>query len=146
VCAIDTLLAVAEVSAQIAHAISASIGAGAVAGSQLVNNAGWAIGQRCATPAKHVRGVPEHRPPRRSEVAAAGQEDRRARGRCRQAAAFPFEASDIDQARAARVLIELDGCAPVITDLAAKLKPMAMESRRLQGRNSRAARVSGFRR
>jgi ParB/RepB/Spo0J family partition protein len=49
VSAIDTLLVISDVSPGLADAVVATIDAGAVAGSQLVNNAGWAIGQALRT-------------------------------------------------------------------------------------------------
>jgi hypothetical protein len=60
VSAIDTLLAVADVSPQIAHAIAASIGVGGLAGSQLINNAGWVIGQALRDAGKDTFGAYLH--------------------------------------------------------------------------------------
>jgi ParB/RepB/Spo0J family partition protein len=57
VSAIDTLLAIAEVSPQIAQAVVATVASGGVAGSQLVNNAGWAIGQALRNAEKDTFGA-----------------------------------------------------------------------------------------
>ena len=130
VSAIDTLLAVADVSPPIAHAICTSIGAGAVAGSQLVNNAGWAIGQALRGGGKntfgaylntvHPNDLKSLRLGKKTDALVAEAEklhkqvDQYAYG----PPTMRFTDADIDQARAAGVLIDLDRSAPIITDLA----------------------------
>lgn len=78
VSAVDALLAVADVSPQLGEALVASVARGQVAGSRLVNNAGWAIGQALRDAGKDPFGAYlniVH--PNDHEVVAAGQEDRR---------------------------------------------------------------------
>ena len=130
VSAIDTLLAITDVSPKIAEALATSIAAGSVAGSQLVHNAGWAVGQALRDAdgdtfgaylnTIHRGDLKALRLGKRTEALAADAEKLRkqvdpyAYG----PPEFRFDASDIDQARAAGVLIELDRSTPIITDLA----------------------------
>ena len=130
VSAIDTLLAIADVSPPIAHAICTSVGAGAVAGSQLVNNAGWAIGQALRDGGKdtfgaylntvHHNDLKSLRLGKKTDALVAEAEklhkqvDQYAYG----PPTIRFTDADVDQARAAGLLIELDRSAPIITDLA----------------------------
>ena len=129
VSAIDTLLAVADVSPQIADVICTSIGAGAVAGSQLVNNAGWAIGQALRDGGRdtfgaylntvHPNDLKSLRLGKKTDALVA--EGEKLHKQVDQYAYGPptirFTDTDVDQARAAGVLIELDRSAPIITDL-----------------------------
>ena len=57
VSAIDVLLAISDVSPAIAEALVATIADGSVAGSQLLNNAGWAIGQALRDAGKDTFGA-----------------------------------------------------------------------------------------
>ena len=130
VSAIDTLLAIADVSPQIAQAVVAMVASGSVAGSQLVNNAGWAIGQALRNAEKDTFGAylnTLHHGDLRSlrlgkKTDALVAEAEKLHKQVEQYAYGPptlrFDAADVDQARAAGVLIELDGSAPIITDLA----------------------------
>jgi ParB/RepB/Spo0J family partition protein len=130
VSAIDTLLVIADVSPQIAQAVVATVASGTVAGSQLVNNAGWAIGQALRDAEKDTFGAylnTLHHGDLRSlrlgkKTDALVAEAEKLRKQVEQYAygppTFRFDAADVDQARAAGVLIELDGSAPIITDLA----------------------------
>ena len=130
VSAIDTLLAITDVSPQIAQAVVATIASGSVAGSQLVNNAGWSIGQALRNAEKDTFGaylntlhhgdLRSLRLGKKTDALVAEAEnlhkqvDQYAYG----PPTFRFDTSDVDQARAGGVLIELDGSAPIITDLA----------------------------
>ncbi len=130
VSAIDTLLAISDVSPGLADAVVATIASGAVAGSQLVNNAGWAIGQALRNAGNDTfaaylntinhRDLQALRLGKKADALITDAEklhkqiDQYAYG----PPTFRFEATDIDQARAAGVLIELDGSAPIITDRA----------------------------
>lgn len=130
VSAIDTLLAIADVSPQIAEAVVATIASGSVAGSQLVNNAGWAIGQALHNAEKNTFGAylnTLHHGDLRSlrlgrKTDALVVEAEKLHKQVEQYAygppTFRFDTSDVDQARAGGVLIELDGSAPIITHLA----------------------------
>ncbi|MGI8729590.1 MAG: ParB/RepB/Spo0J family partition protein [Solirubrobacteraceae bacterium] len=159
VSAIDVLLAVADVSPQIADAICTSIGAGAVAGSQLGNNAGWAIGQALRDGGKdtfgaylntvHPNDLKSLRLGKKTDALVAEAEklhkqvDQYAYG----PPTFRFDPSDTDQARAAGVLIELDGSNPIITDLALyrELAKQAIVRTVEQLRERAAAKASGKR-
>ena len=130
VSSIDTLLAITDVSPQIAEALAASIAAGTVARSQLVHNAGWAVGQALRDAdgdtfgaylnAIHRGDLKALRLGKKTDALVVEaeklrkQDDQYAYG----PPEFRFDASDVDQARAAGVLIELDRSTPLITDLA----------------------------
>jgi ParB/RepB/Spo0J family partition protein len=130
VSAIDRLLGIADVSPQIAQAVVATIASGGVAGSQLVNNAGWVIGQALRNAGKdtfgaylntvHHNDLKGLRLGKKTDALVTEAErlhkqiDQYAYGPPK----FRFDASEIDQARAAGVLLELDGSVPIITDLA----------------------------
>ena len=87
VSAIDTLLAITDVSPQIAEALAASIAAGTVAGSQLVHNAGWAVGQALRDADRDTFGAYLNAVHRGDlKALRLGKEDRRARCRGRAAA------------------------------------------------------------
>ena len=119
VSAIDTLLAIADVSPQLADAVVATIASGAVAGSQLVNNAGWAIGQALRDAGKDTFGAylnTVHHSDLKSlrlgkKTDALVAEAEKLHKQVDQYAYGPptirFTDADIDQARAAGVLIEL---------------------------------------
>jgi len=130
VSAIDTLLAISDVSPQIAKAIVDEIAAGRVAGSQLVGNAGWVIGRALESAGEEVFGEylnTVHQGQLASlrlgkKTDALLKEAERLHQQVERYAYGPppirFSTADVDQARAAGVLIELDRCAPVITDRA----------------------------
>jgi ParB/RepB/Spo0J family partition protein len=159
VSAIDTLLAISDVSPGLAAVVVATIASGAVAGSQLVNNAGWAIGQalrnaRNDTFAAYLntinhRDLQALRLGKKTDALITDAEklhkqiDQYAYG----PPTFRFEATDIDQARAAGVLIELDGSAPIITDRALyrELAKQAVTHTVEQLRERAAAKASGKR-
>lgn len=159
VSAIDALLAVADVSPQLGEALVASIARGQVAGSQLVNNAGWAIGQALRDGGKdtfgaylntvHPNDLKSLRLGKRTDALVAEAEklhkqvDQYAYG----PPTIRFTDADIDQARAAGVLIELDGGAPIITDLALyrELTKQAITRTVEQLRERAAAKAKGKR-
>jgi len=159
VSAIDVLLTIADVSPQIAHAICASVGAGAVAGSQLVNNAGWAISQALRDGGKdtfgaylntiHPNDLKSLRLGKKTDALVAEAEklhkqvDQYAYG----PPTIRFTDADSDQARAAGVLIELDRSAPIITDLALyrELTKQAITRTVEQLRERAAAKAKGKR-
>jgi hypothetical protein len=127
VSAIDNLLAIGEVSEPIVQAVVEAIATQQIGGSQLLNNAGWAIGQALRG-AKgtfgeylnqlHHGDVKALRLGKKTEAAIAQAEqlhkqlDRYAYG----PPAIRFSEQDVDQARAAGVLIEIERGAPIITD------------------------------
>jgi ParB/RepB/Spo0J family partition protein len=127
VSAIDNLLAIGEVSEPIVQAVVDAIATQQVGGSQLLHNAGWAIGQALRA-AKgtfgeylnqlHHGDVKALRLGKKTEAAIAEAEqlhkqlDRYAYG----PPAIRFSEQDVDQARAAGVLIEIERGAPIITD------------------------------
>jgi ParB/RepB/Spo0J family partition protein len=130
VSAIDALLAITDVSPQLGEALVVSVARGQVAGSQLVNNAGWAIGQALRDAGKdtfgaylntvHPNDLKSLRLGKKTEALVA--EGEKLHKQVDQYAYGPptirFTDADIDQARAAGVLIELDRSAPIITDVA----------------------------
>lgn len=106
----------------------------------------------------HVRRVPEHRAAPRSEGVASRQEDRALVAEAEKLhkqvdqyaygpPTFRFDPSDTDQARAAGVLIELDGGNPIITDpaLYRELAKQAIARTVEQLRDRAAAKASGRR-
>jgi ParB/RepB/Spo0J family partition protein len=127
VSAIDNLLAIGEVSQPIVQAVVEAIATQQIGGSQLLNNAGWAIGQALRG-AKgtfgeylnqlHHGDVKALRLGKKTEAAIAEAEelhkqlDRYAYG----PPPIRFSEQDVDQARAAGVLIEIERGAPIITD------------------------------
>ena len=130
VSAIDVLLAIGDVSPQMADAVVEWIAAGN-SGSQLANNAGWVIGQALREAgSKGVFGaylndvrltdLPGLRLGKNTDTLVEEAEklhrqlDRYAYG----PPAFRFTEADVDQARAAGVLIELDRGTAIITDRA----------------------------
>jgi ParB/RepB/Spo0J family partition protein len=159
VSAIDMLLVIADVSPQIADAICTSIGAGAVAGSQLVNNAGWAIGQALRDAGKdtfgaylntvHPNDLKSLRLGKKTDALVAEAE--KLHKQVDQYAFGPptirFTDADVDQARAAGLLIELDRSAPIITDLALyrELTKQAIARSVEQLRERAAAKAKGKR-
>jgi ParB/RepB/Spo0J family partition protein len=127
VSAIDNLLAIGEVSQPIVQAVVEAIATQEIGGSQLINNAGWAIGQAlCGAKGTfgeylnqlHHGDVKALRLGKKTEAAIAEAEqlhkqlDRYAYG----PPAIRFTEADVDQARAAGVLIEIERGAPIITD------------------------------
>ena len=146
-------------SPQIADAICTSVGAGAVAGSQLVNNAGWAIGQALRDAGKdtfgaylntvHPNDLKSLRLGKKTDALVAEAEklhkqvDQYAYG----PPTIRFTDAEIDQARAAGVLIELDRSAPIITDLALyrELTKQAIARTVEQLRERAAAKAKGKR-
>jgi ParB/RepB/Spo0J family partition protein len=128
--AIDTLLLIGAVSPAIVQALTDAIAAGKIAGSQLLNNPGWAIGQALRDAPKGTFGeylntinhgaLKGLRLGKKTDVllteaeALHKQLDRYAYG----PPTIRFSDTDVDQARAAGVLIEIDRGAPIICDLA----------------------------
>src|SRR4051812_3804506 len=132
VSAIDTLLAIQAVSAPVAETVSAAVAAGDVHGAELARDATWAISRALRSAPKDVFAaylskVDHHdvvalRLGKKAEAQLAEAEklhkqlDRYAYG----PPAIRFVDADVDQARAAGVLLELDGGrgAPIICDKA----------------------------
>jgi ParB/RepB/Spo0J family partition protein len=128
VSAIDTLLLIGAVSQPIAQALCDAIAAHDVAGSQLVGSPGWAIGQVLRDAGKDVFAaylnqvyhddLKALRLGKKADAAVAEAEqlhkqlDRYAYG----PPTIRFSEADVDQARAAGVLIELDRSTPIVTD------------------------------
>ncbi|MEJ7784820.1 MAG: ParB/RepB/Spo0J family partition protein, partial [Solirubrobacteraceae bacterium] len=130
--AIDNLLAIGDVSPQLAEAVVATIADGRVAGTQLVGNPAWAVGQALRAAPKGTFGaylntvdqreLQALRLGKKSDALVAEAEklhrqlDRHAYG----PPALRFAESDVDQARAAGVLIEFEHRhdTAIITDLA----------------------------
>ena len=159
VSAIDVLLAISDVSPAIAEALVATIADGSVAGSQLLNNAGWAIGQALRHAGKDTFGAylntVQHRDlkalrlGKKSDalVAEAEKLHKQVEQYAYGPPTFRFDTADTDQARAAGVLIELDGSNPIITDLALyrELAKQAIARTVEQLRERAAAKASGKR-
>ena len=131
VSAIDTLLAIADVSPAARRRRSSQTSpTGTVAGSQLVSNAGWAIGQALRDAGKDTFGAylntvhPDDLKSLRlgKKTDALVAEAEKLHKQVDQYAYGPptirFTDADVDQARAAGVLIEFDRGAPIITDRA----------------------------
>ena len=128
--AVDTLLAIAAVSRELCAGVVQAVAAGDAAGSQLARDPGWALGQalrggHCKAFAAYLNtvsgyDVAELRLGKKAEAAYREAEqlhkqlDRYAYG----PPTVRFEEADVDQARAAGVLIEFDRGAPIITDRA----------------------------
>jgi ParB/RepB/Spo0J family partition protein len=124
VSAIDTLLAIGAVSPVIMGALCEAIAAQQLAGSQLVSSPGWAIGQVLRDAGKDVFGaylnqvhhgdLTALRLGKKTDALVAEAEqlhkqvDRYAYG----PPALRFSEADVDPARAAGVLIELDRSTP----------------------------------
>ncbi len=159
VSAIDTLLAIGDVSPGLADAVVATIDVGAVTGSQLVNSVGWAIGQALRTTAKDTfaaylntishRDLPALRLGKKTDalVVEAEKLHQRVEPYAYGPPTFRFDPTDVDQARAAGVLIELDGCTPIITDRALyrELAKQAIKRTVERLRERAAAKASGKR-
>ena len=133
VSAIDNLLAIVAVSPPLADAVVAAIASGDIDGSQLVNNAGWAIGRALHDAPKGTFGAYLNRVDpcdlkalrlgKKTDqlVAEAEKLHKQVEQYAYGPPAFRFSEADVDQARAAGVLIEIGegrGGAPIITDLA----------------------------
>ncbi len=128
VSAIDTLLAIGDVSPQIGRAVVDAVANGTASGSQLANNIGWVIGQALRDAGKdtfaaylneaHHSDLVGLRLGKKTDALVeeaeklAKQLDRYAYGPPR----FRFTDADVDQARAAGVLIDLERGTPIITD------------------------------
>jgi len=128
VSAIDNLLAIGEVSAPIVQAVVDAIAATTIAGSQLLSNPGWAIGQALRDAGKDTFGaylnqlhhgdLKSLRLGKKTDALVTEAEqlhkqlDRYAYG----PPTIRFTEADVDQARAAGVLIEIERGAPIITD------------------------------
>ncbi|HEX8156846.1 MAG TPA: ParB/RepB/Spo0J family partition protein [Solirubrobacteraceae bacterium] len=126
--AIDTLLAITDVSPAIGRAVVDAIAAGDIAGSQLAGNTSWAIGQALRGAPKGTFGaylnhLDAHdlqalRLGKKTDALIAEAEqlhtqlDRYAYG----PPTFRFCEADVDQARAAGVLIEPERGTAIITD------------------------------
>jgi hypothetical protein len=147
------------VSPGLADAVVATIDAGAVSGSQLVHNAGWAIGQALRTTGKDTfaaylntishRDLPVLRLGKKTAalVAEAEKLHQRVEPYAYGPPTIRFDTADVDQARAAGVLIELDGSAPIITDrpLYRQLAKQAIKRTVEQLRERAVAKASGKR-
>jgi hypothetical protein len=128
VSAIDTLLAIGAVSPAIEQALCKAIAAQQIAGSQLVSSPGWAIGQVLRDAGKDVFGaylnqvhdgdLTALRLGKKTDALVTEAEqlhrelDRYAYG----PPTIRFSEADVDQARAAGVLIELERSTPIICD------------------------------
>jgi ParB/RepB/Spo0J family partition protein len=126
VSAIDTLLAIGAVSPVILGALCDALAAQQIAGSQLVSSPGWAIGQVLRDTSVfgaylnqvHHGDLQALRLGKKTDALVAEAEqlhkqvDRHAYG----PPTIRFSEADVDQARAAGVLIELDRSTPIITD------------------------------
>jgi ParB/RepB/Spo0J family partition protein len=128
VSAIDTLLAIGAVSPAIVQSVVDAIAAQQIAGSQLQGNAGWVIGQALRDAGKdvfaaylnhvHHDEVKALRLGKNTDALVAEAEqlhrqlDRYAYG----PPTIRFSEADVDQARAAGVLIELERSTPIICD------------------------------
>ncbi|MDQ6811028.1 MAG: ParB/RepB/Spo0J family partition protein [Actinomycetota bacterium] len=130
VSAVATLTKIAAVSADLCDAALAPIAAGEISGEQFTSNPGWAIGHAlrdsdCKAFAAFLATLSHHeiselRLGKNTEAAYAEAEalhrqiDRYAYG----PPTIRFAEAEVDQARAARVLIEFDHGTPIITDRA----------------------------
>jgi ParB/RepB/Spo0J family partition protein len=130
VSAVATLTKIAEVSPQLCEAALAPIAAGEISGEQFASNPGWVIGHALREGTTKAFGaylntlnhgeVSELRLGKKLDATYAEAEalhrqiDRHAYG----PPAIRFTETEVDQARAAGVLIEFDYGAPVITDKA----------------------------
>jgi ParB/RepB/Spo0J family partition protein len=126
VSAIDTLLEIGAVSPAIVGALCEAIAAQQIAGSQLVSSPGWAIGQVLHDTSVfgaylnqvHHGDLQALRLGKKTDALVAEAEqlhkqvDRHAYG----PPAIRFSEADVDQARAAGVLIELNRSTPIIID------------------------------
>ncbi len=126
--AVDGLLRIGAVAPALVDAICATVAAGELAGAQVARDPAWALGQAlrhtdAATFAAylsvvHPRDVTELRLGKKAEALLAeaeqlhGQLDRYAYG----PPAIRFAEADVDQARAAGVLVEFERGAPIICD------------------------------
>lgn len=132
VSAIDNLLAIVAVSPPLAEAVVDVIAARDVDGSQLVGNAGWAVGRALDRAPKGTFGaylhtvshsdVTELRLGKKTDalVAEAEQLHRKVDAYAYGPPSFRFTEADVDQARAAGVVIEFEGGhgrgAAIVTD------------------------------
>lgn len=130
VSAVATLTKIAEVSQELCEAAVAPIAAGEISGEQFQSNPGWVIGQALREGTTKVFGaylntlnqgeVSELRLGKKAEAAYAEAEglhrqlDRYAYG----PPTIRFADAEVDQARAAGVLVEFDHGTPIITDKA----------------------------
>jgi ParB/RepB/Spo0J family partition protein len=130
VSAVGTLAKIAHVSPELCEAALAPIDAGEISGEQFVSNPGWVIGHALRESGTKVfaaylstlshHDITELRPGKKSEAAYAEAEalhkqvDRYAYG----PPTIRFAETEIDQARAAGVLIEFEHGTPIITDRA----------------------------
>jgi ParB/RepB/Spo0J family partition protein len=123
---VSVLTAIAEVSIGLCEAIVDLIATGGVQGGQLASNPGWVVGQAVRSAKTFAAYLQVLRPDEADEL-RLGKKCDQARAEAealhrkldRQAYGPPairFNETDIDQARAAGVLIEFDHGAPIITD------------------------------
>jgi ParB/RepB/Spo0J family partition protein len=128
--AVGTVAKIAEVSAELCEAVLAPIATGEITGEQFTSNPGWVIGYALRESATKVfaaylstlshHDVSELRLGKKAEAAYAEAEalhkqiDRHAYG----PPTIRFAEAEVDQARAAGVLIEFEHGTPVITDRA----------------------------
>lgn len=127
---VGTIAKIAEVSLELCEAALAPIAAGEISGDQFTNNAGWVIGYALREGATKVfaaylstlnhHDISELRLGKKIEAAYAEAEalhkqiDRHAYG----PPPIRFAESEVDQARAAGVLIEFEHGTPIMTDRA----------------------------
>ncbi|HEY4894763.1 MAG TPA: ParB/RepB/Spo0J family partition protein [Solirubrobacteraceae bacterium] len=128
--AVGTVAKIAEVSAELCEAVLAPIATGEITGEQFTSNPGWVIGYALRESATKVfaaylstlshHDVSELRLGKKAEAAYTEAEalhkqiDRHAYG----PPTIRFAEAEVDQARAAGVLIEFEHGTPVITDRA----------------------------
>jgi ParB/RepB/Spo0J family partition protein len=128
--AVGTLTKIAEVSPQLCEAALAPIAAGEISGEQFASNPGWVIGHALRESAANVfaaylatlnqHDITELRLGKKAEAAYAEAEalhkqiDRHAYG----PPTIRFAEAEVDQARAAGVLIEFEHGTPIIIDRA----------------------------
>lgn len=128
VSAVATLTKIAEVSPELCEATVAPIAAGDIRGEQFASNPGWVVGHALREGENKVFGaylstlghheVSELRLGKKADAAYAEAEalhrqiDRHAYG----PPSIRFAEADVDQARAAGVLIEFEHGTPIITD------------------------------
>lgn len=126
--AVDSLLRINAVAPPLVEALAKAIGDEQIAGGQLIGNLGWALGQamrHCGSEAfaaylnqVDIRTIESLRLGKKTEAALAEAEtlhkalDAYAYG----PPTIRFGEPEIDQARAAGVLIELEHAAPIICD------------------------------
>jgi ParB/RepB/Spo0J family partition protein len=128
--AVDVLLTIQAASTAVCEATIHAVACGDVGGSQLLGSAGWVVGRAiAATGGKvfasylntvHLSDVGELRLGKKTTqlVAEAEKLHRQVTAHAYGPPSFEFEDADIDQARAAGVLLEFEDSTPTIIDRA----------------------------